>query len=74
VYVPQVSKPLSRETPAQFGASSDTAPRLIALKSVCRDAMRRYRAIQPYLGHRNIQRAESYNQLAAGRFKDIWKD
>jgi integrase len=32
------------------------------------------RAIQLYLGHRNIQHTCRYTQLAAGRFKDFWKD
>ena len=32
------------------------------------------RAIQLYLGHRNIQHTVRYTQLAAGRFKDFWKD
>ena len=32
------------------------------------------RAIQHYLGHRNIQHTALYTQLAAGRFKDFWKD
>ena len=32
------------------------------------------RAIQLYLGHRNIQHTVRYAQLAAGRFRDFWKD
>lgn len=32
------------------------------------------RAIQLYLGHRNIQHTVRYTQLAAGRFRDFWKD
>ena len=32
------------------------------------------RAIQLYLGHKNIQHTVRYTQLAAGRFKDFWKD
>jgi integrase len=32
------------------------------------------RAIQHYLGHRNIQHTVRYTELAAGRFKDFWKD
>jgi type 1 fimbriae regulatory protein FimB/type 1 fimbriae regulatory protein FimE len=32
------------------------------------------RAIQLYLGHRNIQHTVRYTELAAGRFKDFWKD
>lgn len=32
------------------------------------------RAIQLYLGHRNIQHTVKYTQLAAGRFKDFWDD
>jgi type 1 fimbriae regulatory protein FimE len=31
-------------------------------------------AIQLYLGHKNIQRAVRYTELASGRFKDFWKD
>lgn len=32
------------------------------------------RAIQHYLGHRNIQHTVRYTQLSADRFKDFWKD
>ena len=32
------------------------------------------RAIQHYLGHRNIQNTVRYTQLSAPRFKDFWKD
>jgi type 1 fimbriae regulatory protein FimB/type 1 fimbriae regulatory protein FimE len=31
-------------------------------------------AIQLYLGHKNIQHTVRYTELAAGRFKDFWKD
>jgi integrase len=32
------------------------------------------RAIQLYLGHKNIQHTVRYTELAAGRFRDFWKD
>lgn len=32
------------------------------------------RAIQHYLGHKNIQHTVRYTELAPGRFKDFWKD
>jgi len=32
------------------------------------------RAIQNYLGHRNIQHTVRYTELAADRFKDFWRD
>jgi type 1 fimbriae regulatory protein FimB/type 1 fimbriae regulatory protein FimE len=32
------------------------------------------RAIQQYLGHRNIASSVVYTDLAPGRFKDFWKD
>ena len=32
------------------------------------------RAIQHYLGHRNIQHTVRYTQLSAERFKDFWND
>jgi type 1 fimbriae regulatory protein FimB/type 1 fimbriae regulatory protein FimE len=32
------------------------------------------RAIQAYLGHRNIQHTVRYTELAPGRFKDLWLD
>ncbi len=32
------------------------------------------RAIQHYLGHRNIQHTVRYTELAAGRFNDFWQD
>jgi type 1 fimbriae regulatory protein FimB/type 1 fimbriae regulatory protein FimE len=32
------------------------------------------RAIQHYLGHRNIQHTVRYTQLASVRFRDFWND
>jgi site-specific recombinase XerD len=32
------------------------------------------RAIQLYLGQKNIQHTVRYTELASGRFKDFWKD
>ena len=32
------------------------------------------RAIQHYLGHRNIQHTVLYTQLAPSRFNDFWRD
>ncbi len=32
------------------------------------------RAIQQYLGHKNIQHTVRYTQLSAARFRDFWKD
>jgi type 1 fimbriae regulatory protein FimB/type 1 fimbriae regulatory protein FimE len=32
------------------------------------------RAIQHYLGHRNIQHTVRYTHLSPERFKDFWKD
>jgi type 1 fimbriae regulatory protein FimB/type 1 fimbriae regulatory protein FimE len=32
------------------------------------------RAIQAYLGHKNIQHTVRYTELAPGRFKDFWSD
>jgi type 1 fimbriae regulatory protein FimB/type 1 fimbriae regulatory protein FimE len=32
------------------------------------------RAIQQYLGHRNIAHTVRYTELAPGRFKEFWKD
>jgi integrase len=32
------------------------------------------RAIQLYLGHKNIQHTVRYTELASGRFRDFWKD
>ena len=31
------------------------------------------RAIQDYLGHRNIQHTVRYTELAAGRFRGFWE-
>ena len=31
------------------------------------------RALQVYLGHRNIQHAVSYTELSPARFKDFWR-
>ena len=31
------------------------------------------RALQAYLGHKNIQHTVRYTELAAGRFKDFWR-
>jgi hypothetical protein len=30
-------------------------------------------ALQPYLGHRNIQHTVRYTELAPDRFKDFWR-
>jgi type 1 fimbriae regulatory protein FimB/type 1 fimbriae regulatory protein FimE len=32
------------------------------------------RAIQLFLGHKNIQHTVKYTELAAGRFQDFWRD
>ena len=32
------------------------------------------RALQAYLGHRNIQHTDRYTELAPDRFKDFWRD
>ena len=32
------------------------------------------RALQAYLGHRNIQHTVRYTELASTRFKNFWKD
>lgn len=32
------------------------------------------RALQPYLGHRNIQHTVRYTELSPTRFKDFWRD
>ena len=32
------------------------------------------RALQHYLGHKNIQHTVRYTELAADRFKGFWKD
>jgi site-specific recombinase XerD len=32
------------------------------------------RALQAYLGHKNIQHTVKYTELSADRFKNFWKD
>ena len=32
------------------------------------------RAIQQYMGHKNIQHTVRYTELSPSRFKDFWKD
>jgi site-specific recombinase XerD len=32
------------------------------------------RALQAYLGHRNIQHTVRYTELSPRRFKDFWRD
>jgi len=32
------------------------------------------RALQHYLGHKNIQHTVRYTELAPDRFKDFWRD
>ena len=32
------------------------------------------RTLQAYLGHRNISHTVRHTELAAGRFKNLWKD
>jgi type 1 fimbriae regulatory protein FimB/type 1 fimbriae regulatory protein FimE len=38
------------------------------------DTNQHTRAIQMYLGHRNIQHTVRYTELASARFKDFWTD
>ena len=37
-------------------------------------ARQKNRAIQHYLGHKNIQHTVRYTELSANRFRDFWKD
>ena len=32
------------------------------------------RALQQYLGHKNIQHTVRYTEMAPDRFKDFWRD
>jgi type 1 fimbriae regulatory protein FimB/type 1 fimbriae regulatory protein FimE len=32
------------------------------------------RALQAYLGHKNIQHTVRYTELDSGRFRDFWRD
>jgi site-specific recombinase XerD len=51
-----------------FCSSSYAAPRLW----FC-DKGHDTRALQAYLGHRNIQHTVRYTELSPGRFKDFWR-
>ena len=48
-------------------------PRNLPLSKLANDGQDT-RAIQHYLGHRNIQHTTRYTELAADRFKDFWRD
>ena len=48
------------------------------LRHACRYALANAghdtRALQAYLGHRNIQHTVRYTELSSTRFKDFWRD
>jgi site-specific recombinase XerD len=53
------------------GTSAHAAPRLrLSLANAGHDT----RALQAYLGHKNIQHTVRYTELAPNRFKDFWRD
>ena len=45
--------------------------RYVALRWPTKATIRR--ALQAYLGHRNIQHTVRYTELSPGRFKDFWR-
>ena len=47
---------------------------IIAIKHSSRSNGHDTRAVQHYLGHKNITNTVRYTELAAGRFSDFWKD
>jgi integrase len=55
-------------------------PTVARLRSLQRDCVRLAndgqdtRALQQYLGHKNIQRTVRYTELAADRFKSFWEN
>ena len=55
------------------GPSAHAAPRHRLQAKLANDGQDT-RAIQHYLGHRNIQHTTRYTELAADRFKDFWRD
>jgi len=64
--------------PAAVGAGLELKAHPHMLRHACGYALANAghdtRAIQAYLGHRNIQYPVRYTELAPGRFKDFWKD
>jgi hypothetical protein len=44
------------------------------IEAKSQEAPKHQKAIQHYLGHRNIQNTVRYTQLSPQRFKDFWKD
>ena len=55
---------------AAFGSSSHAATRCgFALANKGHDT----RALQAYLGHRNIQHTVGYTELSRGRFKEFFR-
>jgi hypothetical protein len=56
-------------------ASGDVTSRGAMAASTLRSAkLNRMRALQHYLGHKNIQHTVRYTEMAPDRFKDFWKD
>jgi len=51
-------------------ASDSMCPRGYALANAGHDT----RALQAWLGHKNIQHTVRYTELSPERFRDFWKD
>jgi integrase len=77
----------SPESPFLFAKLVERAGKAAALPFGCHPHMLRHacgfalanaghdtRALQAYLGHRNIQHTVVYTNLASNRFNDFWKD
>jgi len=44
------------------------------LRHACGFTMHDTRALQHYLGHKNIQHTVRYTEMAPDRFKNFWRD
>ncbi|WP_409334583.1 tyrosine-type recombinase/integrase [Bradyrhizobium jicamae] len=67
----------AREPVQSWQACSDRQTPWLAPRSACGFALTNKghdtRALQAYLGHKNIQHIVGYTELAADRFKDFWR-
>jgi len=70
------SEPALHQTPAKRRFTAPGGPRQTCERlAVDRPQIRGHdtRALQAYLGHRNIQHTVRYTELTPTRFKDFWR-
>jgi type 1 fimbriae regulatory protein FimB/type 1 fimbriae regulatory protein FimE len=69
---------IKRKEPSGWRLSSSTAMHPHMLRHACgfklANDSQDTRALQHYLGHKNIQHTVRYTELSPERFRDFWKD